>query len=345
MALKKDLIELLICPKTGSKLFLENNFLRNNKDIFYPIVENIPVLITNKETTLWVAKASYKSAKDNRNDKYHIDTLGITFKEREQLKLKIKNQGNFKTIDPVISHLIQATSGYMYSHLVGKNLSKIPIPILSLPIAKNNEILIDLGCNWGRWSIAAALLGYKVIGIDPSLGAVLAGKRLAKIFKVEHLIQFIVGDATNLPIKEESIDIFYSYSVLQHFSKSDFEKSLKEANRVSKPKSTLLIQMANKLGIRSLYWIIKRRFKKARDFEVRYYWPLELKKKVTKLFGPSSLSVDGILGLGIQPEDYEIMTLEKKIIILFSKFYKKLSKKINLLIFFADSIFVKSHKN
>lgn len=213
-----------------------------------------------------------------------------------------------------------------------------------MPNAKKNEILLDIGCNWGRWSIAAAKLGYRVIGIDPSLGAVLAAKRLAEKFEVDHLTQFIVGDAMNLPLKDESIDIFFSYSVFQHFSKNDFEISLKEAYRVSKQKAYLFIQMANILGIRSLYWIIRRKFRKARDFEVRFYWPFELKKIVSKIFGTTGLSVDSILGLGIQPNDYNLMTIEKKFIIILSKIHKKLSNKIKFLTYFADSIYVRSYK-
>ena len=101
-----------------------------------------------------------------------IETLGITESEREELKEEINNSKDFQAVDPVISYLQLATSGFMYSHLVRKKLFRIPIPKLDLPNAKNKEILLDIGCNWGRWSIAAAKLGYRVIGIDPSLGAV-----------------------------------------------------------------------------------------------------------------------------------------------------------------------------
>ena len=38
--------------------------------------------------------------------------------------------------------------------------------------------LLDIGCSWGRWSLAAARKGYSVVGIDPSLGAVMAARRI-----------------------------------------------------------------------------------------------------------------------------------------------------------------------
>ena len=36
--------------------------------------------------------------------------------------------------------------------------------------------LLDIGCSWGRWSLAAAARGYDAVGIDPSLGAIMAAR-------------------------------------------------------------------------------------------------------------------------------------------------------------------------
>jgi len=76
--------------------------------------------------------------------------------------------------------IIGATSGSSYKHLIGNpKLSEYPIPEISLPSA-SGALLLDLGCNWGRWSISAARNGYSVVGLDPSLGAVLAARRIAR---------------------------------------------------------------------------------------------------------------------------------------------------------------------
>ena len=323
----------------------ENSLISESGDI-YNLVQGVPVLLTKKKTTLWVAEASYASAFKNK-DAFHLDTLGLSKDEIKELKIKINEyqKYNFNNdVDPVISHLIGATSGWMYSHLIGTKLKRIPIPKFRLPASKNNALLLDVGCSWGRWSIAAALSGYRVIGIDPSLGAVLAASRIAKTLGVDHLIQFVVGDATNLPIKKNVIDNYFSYSVLQHFSKENFKIALDEAFFVCKEDATLMVQMPNIIGIRSLYWLLKRKFRKPRGFEVRYYFPRELIKKTEENFGPTKLYIDGILGLGIQSSDIDLMPFQKKIIIIFSEFYRYIAKFITPLKFFADSLYVKSTK-
>ena len=73
---------------------------------------------------------------------------------------------------------VGATNGILYKDAIGK-LDHYPIPVLRMPPGAGRRLL-DIGCNWGRWSIAAARLGYRPIGIDPSLGAVLAAKRVSE---------------------------------------------------------------------------------------------------------------------------------------------------------------------
>src|SRR5258705_11882356 len=79
--------------------------------------------------------------------------------------------------------------------------------------------LVDIGCNWGRWTIAAARRGYRTIGVDPSLQALLAARAVCAQLGVE--ADFVIGDASHLPLRSASIDTAFSYSVIQHFSKPD----------------------------------------------------------------------------------------------------------------------------
>jgi hypothetical protein len=78
-------------------------------------------------------------------------------------------------VDPVVSYLVGATSGSGYVHLIG-NLATYPIP--NIPVGSGDgELLLDVGSGWGRWSVSAARKGWRIIGIDPSLGAILSAKR------------------------------------------------------------------------------------------------------------------------------------------------------------------------
>ena len=87
----------------------------------------------------------------------------------------------------------------MYKDLVG-NLRGYPIPAIGLPAAKG-ERLLDIGCNWGRWTIAAARKGYRVTGMDPDLGAVLAARRVAEQLGVN--AEFVVADVKVSPVPGE----------------------------------------------------------------------------------------------------------------------------------------------
>jgi len=234
--------------------------------------------------------------------------------------------------------MIGATSGYSYKHLIG-NLKSYPIPELRLPEA-NGKTFLELGCNWGRWCIAAARKGYAVVGIDPSLGAILAARRVAEQLGLP--IKYLVADARYLPFKQTSFDTIFSYSVLQHLSKDNVKHVLAEVARVLKPGGTSLIQMPNLLGIRCLWHQAKRRFRKARGFEVRYWSLPELKKTFVDKIGETTISVDCYFGLGLQKADTDLMPPELKLIMNLSEVLRSISHKLSILKYVADSVYVKS---
>src|SRR5262249_41288403 len=113
-------------------------------------------------------------------------------------------------VDPFVRNAIGATNGNLYQHLVG-NLREYPIPRLRLPAGENRPFL-EVGCNWGRWCIAAARLGYKTVGIDPSLKSIRAAKRVSRQLGIE--ITYVVADGRYLPFRDRSFDQVFSYSVL-----------------------------------------------------------------------------------------------------------------------------------
>src|SRR5262249_5944608 len=80
--------------------------------------------------------------------------------------------------DPVVQDAVAATCGYLYRPAAGR-LTRYPIPELRLP-RSSGGYLLDVGCNWGRWSISASRLGYNAVGIEPNLSAVLAARRVAR---------------------------------------------------------------------------------------------------------------------------------------------------------------------
>ncbi|MEE3719028.1 methyltransferase domain-containing protein [Tumidithrix elongata RA019] len=333
-----DLDSILRCPVTNSAMTQEGKFYVSAEGIRYPIVQGVPVLLAPRtESTLWVADASLRAAKEDPENEYHEDTIGITPQELVGLKERLeKHSESSEPVDPIVSFLIGATSGYMYTEQIGK-LKTLPIPNIRIPEG-NGQVLLDIGCNWGRWSIAAARAGYKVIGIDPSLGAVLAAKRLARDMGLD--AEFIVADALQLPFASNTFDVVFSYSVLQHFSPENAIIAIQQAASVSKPNAKLLVQMPNCFGIRCLYHQFRRFFREPHRFEVRYYSPWMLKQMFSSNYGTSYLTVDGFFGLGIQASDRPMLPRSKQLIIDASEFLRRMSKLIPPLTFCADSVYV-----
>jgi len=205
------------------------------------------------------------------------------------------------------------------------------------------ERFLDIGCNWGRWSIAAARNGYTVTGIDPQLGAVMAARRVARQLGLN--IDFICADARYLPFAPGTLDVVFSYSVLQHFSRADCGKAVHEIGRVLHPGGKAKVQMANALGIRSAYHQTRRGFREPNGFEVRYYMPRELLDLFETHVGSTQLEPDCFFGLGLQETDAAFMSAAGRVALRGSKFLKKASRTFKLLKRFADSVYVDSVKS
>ena len=186
--------------------------------------------------------------------------------------------------------------------------------------------------------IAGAQQGYLAVGIDPSLGAVLAAKRLAGRFGLQ--AAFVVGDATALPFAKSAFHVAFSYSVLQHFGSQALDRALREMRRVLRDDGRILVQMANALGIRSLYHQSRRRFGKGQGFDVRYRTPQQLLKMFNRIFGDVSLAADCFLGLGIQSSDRDLLPLLNRLVVDVSEALKTLSRHFPLIRYCADSVYL-----
>ncbi len=335
-------LENLVCPVDGSRLHLDNDSLRSENGRTYPIIEGVPVMLVNTDNhTLWVGQASLSHAESGGKDpesSLYLDTIGVDVDQREGIRRAFAE--GTRNVDPVVSYIISHTCGIAYKHLVGQ-LQDYPIPELRLPQGDGKRLL-DIGCNWGRWSVAAARKGYEPVGIDPSLGAVLAARRVAAQLGVN--CRHVVGDARFLPFKDETFDTVFSYSVLQHFSKEDASATLTGAGRVLKPGGICMIQMPNFLGIRCLQHQFRRRFREPTGFQVRYWSLPELKRAFESAIGPAKSSVDCFFGLGLQSADKPLMPWHLRTITGISDFLRGLSRGLPPLVHIADSVYIQATK-
>ncbi len=290
--------------------------------------------------TIGIASDSLRLAAQHTNgtneDEQFIDTLSLTETQRQEIRSRLSHSSG--EIDPVISHLVGATNGILYKHLVG-SLDTYPIPQLPMP-SSNGELFFDVGCSWGRWSIAAGRKGFFPIGMDPSLGAVLAAKRLTEKFGLPFF--GVVADARFIPFRDSVFGAAFSYSVLQHFSNDDAIKSLRELNRILQKDGKLLVQMASSWGLRSLQQQLLRGFATPQEFDVRYRNPIKLNNMFRDIFGETEISADCYFGLGLQAADLPVMPRGKRIVINLSEYIKKLSNKLPILTYVADSLYIRT---
>lgn len=244
--------------------------------------------------------------------------------------------------EAMVQDVIAATCGNLYRHLIG-NVTEYPIPELRLPPG-DGRLFLEVGCNWGRWCVSARRLGYRVVGVDPSLDAIRAARRVAEQLDVD--VEYVVADARHLPFADASFDVVFSYSVFQHFAKADAVTSFAELGRVLSPGGLSLVQMANVWGARSLWnQLRERRFREPRTlFDVRYWSPRELEHEFSRTVGRTTLAVDGYLTLNPQPADLPLLPRRYRALVRTSEALRRLSGRLPFMRYAADSLYVTARR-
>jgi len=312
----------LVCPLHKGFLKFSGDKLVCKEGHSFPVIDGVPVMLL-------------KEVKLPGLPRY--EDLWNTINKYQQEKRHIYDfKGGTSRIDPYVKNFIVITCGNLYKGLKNR-LSEYPIPELIVPKG-NNDVFLDIGCNWGRWSISAAKKGYLTVGIDPSIDAIMAAKRVAKQYSLN--VIYVVADARLLPFDNDSFDIVFSYSVLQHFSVENVKLTLQEIKRVLKHKGLSVIQMANKYGVRNLFIQSRRKFKRPEDFDVRYWSPQELLKTFSTFIGPSYILADGFFSLNPQLKDIPILPPFTSFIVITSEFLKHLSELVPFIKYFADSVYI-----
>jgi len=342
-------LENLVCPIDHSKLYFDGQGLVSKQGRRYPVVDGMPVMLAADEAqTIGVAHASIARARgepdaiDRRAPQLYLESLGISEEEKAEL-VRLYESGT-TSIDPVAMMLIGATCGNAYKDLIGnRGLIEYPIPSISLTPGRTGDTLLDVGCNWGRWSAAAARQGFSVVGIDPSLGAVMAARRIAKDMGLDN--KYLVADGRFLPFRDNRFKAAYSYSVLQHFSKENMILSLMEIRRVLRHGGRSLIQMPNRRALRSLLVLARRGFAEGSEFEVRYYSIGDLLQLFSQHIGRSDWGVDCFLGLNVHAYDRKFVRSSRRLIIDMAEALRWTSDTLPFLRNYADSIIVNSVKH
>ena len=321
----------LTCPYDGLRLATRGQTLDCPGEHTFPIVAGVPVLL-----------------REDRPPTHHLwwTTAKDVVSHRE---LVTSDNAAAPSVDPFVERWLMATCGQLYRHY-RRPLLRYPIPEIRLR-PTSGDVLLDVGSNWGRWALAASRAGFKAVAVDPSLTAALAGRRIARQLGFE--VAYVVADARHLPFGADSIDVTFSYSVLQHLDKADVTEIVREMSRVTRSGGRVRVQMANVLGHRQLYNQATAFLSRARDslnlvhrqpygFRVRIWTPGEIRRLFSTLVGPTSLSPDGFFSLNAQPSDLDLLDPLSATVVRASQALCRLARWTPGLVGLADSLLVEA---
>ena len=325
----------LVCPYDGSSLAAAEQRRVCPAGHDFPVVHGVPVVLRHDVPPT-----------------HHLWRTTADDVARQAARPLFDVAAGDSAIDPFVERWLVATCGLLYRRY-RRPLARYPIPEIGLPPGEGRALL-DVGSNWGRWALAAARAGYRVVAIDPSLEATLAGRRIAR--QLELPVAYVVGDARHLPFRSDAFDVCFSYSVLQHLDKGVVGEVLREIARTSRGGATIRIQMANLLGLRQLLnqsvthirsgarALVGRR-RAPYPFRVRAWTPGELLRTFADLLGPTTLSADGFFSLNAQRSDADLLRPFAATVIRVSDLLCRVAAKVPDLAFLADSVWLDAIKS
>lgn len=130
-----------------------------------------------------------------------------------------------------------------YSNTYFKNRDHLDVQHAQyIKIFLNNHTLskvLDVGCGTGRLVKFLNQHGFNTQGCEPEVAALKIAQRINSGNSIKK------ASATKLPYKANSFDLIISASVVEHLTKKEVNKFLKEAGRILKPHGYIFIVTPN----------------------------------------------------------------------------------------------------
>jgi uncharacterized protein YbaR (Trm112 family) len=218
-----SLFDLLVDPVDRQPLVRDGEMLIAANGTRYPIIDGIPILLRADvpHTHRTAVRSLRLAAWPNPETIDPVMALNIPEISKDAIRADIARGIPLTTA--AICHLIPLTNGLAFRG-ADSRLAKVPVPVF--PERGTGQSLLDLGCSWGRWTLAATSAGFAPIGIDSALGPLMVARRLAAEQGLN--IPFVCADVRFMPFKDGAFDRVFSYSTLQHFSDDDCDATLAE---------------------------------------------------------------------------------------------------------------------
>lgn len=154
-------------------------------------------------------------------------------------------------------------------------------------LVDDKQLIIDIGCGVGIWSVLMAKRVVHVISLDHSLEALSKLMKRSKDEKVESKISGILGDGFFIPFDSGIFDGATLNWVLAHIPVKESRKFMKEIGRVMKVNAWLMISDSYWRGQEGGKEQVQIRITNEGKFRVYkyYYTPEEFKNLLEVTFG------------------------------------------------------------
>src|SRR5579864_7630499 len=317
-SLNDALLRILACPHDHTKLRVESNALVCERGHRFPFEDGIPIFAENPRR---------EPIPLNMGPCPHPDD-GASAAPSEP-------------IDPFVNDWIVNTNGNLYWRVRGR-LPRYPIPEWRFG-AGEDRLMVDIGCSWGRWSIAAARAGFAPVGADVHVDALAAAARVSR--QLGARADFICCDAERLPFQSGSVDSVFSYSVLQHLDKSKVRRIFQEISRILRPGGVCLIQLPNAFGLLSIAQQFKRGFREARTgtFEMRYWTHPKIRHALEQAgFSRIKIYADGFFSQNPQRTDLDLLSPAGRFLVRASSAGRGAANALPILTRVADSLWIEA---
>jgi uncharacterized protein len=266
-------------------------------------------------------------------------------KERiyEKLDIQPEPPGYKGKIPWIVQQQVAATNGIHFLNSIGE-LNEYPIPEIPVSDGGPGKLLLDIGCGWGRWLVAAYRKNYIPIGIDIRLEFCETSRTVIRDNGGTGYT--VVADLQQLPFQNNIFDTVWSFSVIQHTHYNRLISCLKEIERTLKTEGYCFLEFPNRKGFRNRFGPASK--PNNMDFEswdVRYYSPEEYREIFSKEFDNFQYFNHSALGIGILPGDLKYTRgFKNRSLVGLSRALSKVADLIQPLKYFSDSLYIKAIK-
>lgn len=243
----------------------------------------------------------------------------------------------------IVQQQIGATNGIHYVDTIGK-LQEYPIPEIPIAKGKPNQLLLDIGCGWGRWLVASSRKNFIPVGIDLRLEFCEIARQV--VSDNGSNAYTVVADLQELPFLDNVFDVVWSFSVIQHTHYDRLMRCLAEIRRILNSEGYCFLEFPNKKGFRNRFGPASvPNNMQFESWDVRYYTPEEYKEIFLEIFERFEFSTHSMLGIGILPGDLKYAKgIKNKTIIAVSRLLTEFSNIVKPLREYADSIYIRAEK-